>query len=349
MKRLLIMVIVLVAAALVATGCANNVNPGGSQVLLVVGDDVKDRSIQETLCPGGGAKDIGIDNVARRYHHSSSPRYYEVTTADNQGDRPGPDQVRVETSEGITVGIEFIGSFHTNFDCKGEGKKLVEKFHTGFGNRNYPVPGAGDGTDGDVSAKVYQGDRGWGAFLDKEVRVKGIDPVVKDLFKPMACREISTTCAAMQNARAGGDGAQALATPEDGKKVATNLDALEKQLVEALNAELKQEMGEQYLEFTEIDITAVNLPKEMAESVRRAQTANATLAETQAETERLRINANADLERARIEAATKKLESQQFSSAQRLELLIAQARGCGNARNCTVIVGDVPSGVRVEG
>lgn len=346
MKRIMI-IVVLVATALLATGCTNYVNPGGTQVLVVEGDDVKDRSIQDVLCPGGGAKDIGLDNKARRYHHADSARYYNVTTEDGKGDRPGADQVRVETAEGMVVGIEFIASFNTNFDCKGEGLKLLKKFHTNYGNRGFPVLGEGNGTDSGVTARVYQGDRGWGGFLDLELRQKAIDPIMKDAFKPYACRDLSTTCAAMQNsAKLNG---QALATAEDGRKAAASQSKLEEDLVTAINKQLKRTMGEQYLEIKSLDITAINLPEEMEASVRRAQVAATAVGETRAASETERIKAEAALDRAKTEAATKKLESQQFTSAQRLELAIAQARGCGRATNCTVINGEAPAGVRVEG
>ncbi len=309
-------VVLIPIAALVAAGCGTNyVNPKPQQALVIVGDDVRDTNVQGVLCPGGGARDIGVDRIARPYHMKDSKRYYSVTTDEGRGDVPGPDQIRVPTADGVTAGIELILSFHTNFDCKGKGKALLLEFNEALGSRKFPILGAGEGTDSGPSAAVWQkGADGWGAFLDVEFRQKALNPVVKDFIEDLTCAQISTECAALEASQRSG---QALATAEDGKRVASTQDRVEREMVEALNAQLKESMGEQYLTVTKIDIQRVNLPSKLKESIQKAQTAKADIA-----TER------AELEKAKLAEQRSEL----FTVEQRYHLALAKIWANGNAR-----------------
>lgn len=321
MKKVSLVLFVL--TSIFVAGCTSLYNPKPGTMVVVRGSEVRNTKVKQILCDDAGATDVGLDTVKHVYPSADSKRYYLVTTDEGAGDRPGPDEISVETADGVTVGIQGMFKFRTNFTCDKDGKKLVKMFDTQFGSRKFPLLGGKTGTDSGPSAPPWKGAAGWGAFLDINVRRDGIDPVVKDTVEAYSCAELSAVCAAMSNAQRG---ETAMASTEQGRKASKIQEEIEESIVVALNKKLADNMmptdwnGKPYLVFTSFEIQRVTLPQSVTSAVTSARKSFAEVAEQRGK-----------LEKAKIEAQTKRFESQQYSSEQRLQLEIARALAAGRA------------------
>lgn len=340
MKKIMFIASLLVAS-LVMTGCMSNYKkPAPGKIQVVRGDDVRSSEIKDILCPNQKAEDVGFDVTVRSYHESGSRRYYLITTDEGAGDRPGPDQVPVQTADGMTVYVEGEFAFNTNFDCSKDGKELLREFDQQYGNRAYPILGKGDGTDAGPSAKVWQGTDGWLAFLDINFRRKAVDGAIREVMQTYTCAQLNPACAAVENGQTG----STLADPEQGRRALELRQKLEEEIVTLVNEKLEEALGNEYFTVTHFEISYINLPTNVQKAVDASQAAYAGLAETRANIERQRITAQGELANARIEAERQRIESQVYATNPALlQLEIAKALAGGTA---TVYYGIQPTGVR---
>jgi hypothetical protein len=286
--------VVVIGSALIATGCAPDeeyVAPAQGRVTVVVGKPSGDNSgtkntgIEAIYCPGDEQQHIGRDREVHSYPEERIQRYYLVTTDEGRGDRPGPDSFTATTADGVRVKIEGKYYFHTNLSCKGEGEKMVRDFEAQYGARSFPIVGGG-GTDSSESAAPWDGSPGWDAFLDINVR-PDMDNVVPESVNGYTCAQLNTACAVIAGAKNG----EALVDAETGKKATAAREALQKQIVDALNEQLKESMGAQYLTFTDFRISRVTLPGDVQKAVDDAQAEYAKLSGKQAELANAKLDA----------------------------------------------------------
>lgn len=318
----------MVVVAVTATGCTNYKKTKDGTVGVVVGDNVRAANIKDVLCPGAGAKDVGLDVKVRKYPSSSSARYY-----DPKHDSPDSPVFVAETADGVALRIKGELGFNTNFGCKGDQRKTLETFHRQYGTRKFPIPGAGGGDSG-PSAYPWDGAGGWGGYLEINHRPV-MDKVLNDLVGLQSCEALKPACAAAR----GGEIGATLADVEQGKESVETRRALEKAVVDAINDGLREkwaftdDKGKRhepvYMTYSDFRITAIELPDQMQAAIDSAQASYASLSENRA-----------NLQKAKIDAETKRIQSQQFAqSPAAKEVEIARILAGGNCTSGCVYGG----------
>src|SRR5215212_5191024 len=266
-------IVLLVCAIIVLSSFART---GPNEVGVVYNGGPLDKKTQRQLIPpASGLTWTGwLSQDPRLYPSEGSPRRYIITSDPGRGDRVGVDELRVPTADGIDVGLEAKISFTTGFTGQAD-DKLLKEFDARFGNRTYPVPGGGG------RLHPWEGDDGFGAFLDTEFRPV-LDNALRETIGRFRCDELVSSCALLSNK--GGSLDQ-----RSGAKTNANLVAVQKAIGGALNEDLAGNLGGQYFRRVTVVVSAVRLPERVQDAVNDAQ---AQFAEVN--------KANADLQKARI-------------------------------------------------
>src|SRR5215217_8995863 len=224
--------LLVLVLALVALGSLARTGP--NEVGVVYNGGPLDKKTQRQLiAPSSGLTWTGwLSQDPRLYPSEGSPRRYIITSAPSGGDRVGVDNVRVPTEDGVDVGLEAKISFTTAFTGAGD-DKLMKEFDARFGNRTYPVPGGG------TRLHPWEGDEGFGAFLDTEFRPV-LDNALRETIGRFRCDQLVSSCALLCNR--GGQ-----LDERSGNQTNANLVAVQKAIGDALNQDLAGNLGGRYL------------------------------------------------------------------------------------------------------
>ena len=244
------------------------------------GGPLDDRAIREVLPPGAGNSWIGLLSTEHEYPSNAVQRFYTIT-AEGQGDRPGVDVVRTQTSDGFLVGLEGTFFFTTGFDGSRAGQQLVARFDDQFGVRTFALPGTGE------RRHPWEGEDGWAAFLDQIVRPI-IDNQIRTAMLRFRCEELISSCALV--ARQGGRAAGVI---EAGQENNANLQRIEEEVVRGVIDEVNRTLGAEYLTNWRFELVRPTLPDEIQASINRAQSAFARITEARAEAERAKAQRQA--------------------------------------------------------
>src|SRR4051794_29117241 len=212
------------------------------------GGPLDNRNIREVLPAGSGTTWIGWRSTAHFYPAAFVQRYYTITSDAARGDRPGVDVVRVQTADGFLVGIEGTFYLQTNFDASDHGKRLLKDFDNRFGTREFPVNGE------NRRARPWQGDAGWGAYLDAIVR-----PIIEnELRKSIArfrCAELVSSCALVATQ------GQVTVSANAGRRANLNLQRVQDDIDRGLEQDLGQTLGANYFGDIRFRLSRVTLPE----------------------------------------------------------------------------------------
>jgi regulator of protease activity HflC (stomatin/prohibitin superfamily) len=267
---LLLIVLCLVALA----GFART---GPNEVGVVYNGGPLDKKTQRQLIPpSSGLTWTGwLSQNPRLYPSEGSPRRYIITSAPGGGDRVGVDNVRVPTEDGVDVGLEAKISFTTAFTGTGD-DKLMKEFDARFGNRTYPVPTGGN------RLHPWEGDEGFGAFLDTEFRPV-LDNALRETIGRFKCSELISSCALLsqQNVSTLGKGS--------GDQTNANLIQVQSAIAKALNEDLSGNLGGQYFKDVQVIVSAVRLPDQVQKAVDDAQAKFAEVNQSRADLQRAKI------------------------------------------------------------
>src|SRR4051794_26505706 len=168
--------------------------PNGAGVVYN-GAPLDKKTRRQLIPPSSGLTWTGwLSQNPRLYPSEGSPRRYIITSAPSGGDRVGVDNVRVPTEDGVDVGLAAKISFTTAFTGTGE-DKLMKEFDARFGNRTYPAPAGG------TRLHPWEGDEGFGAFLDTEFRPV-LDNALRETIGRFKCSELISSCALLSQQNA---------------------------------------------------------------------------------------------------------------------------------------------------
>ena len=183
--------------------------------------------------------------------------------------------MRVPTEDGVDVGLEAKISFTTAFTGVGD-DKLMKEFDARFGNRTYPIPTGG------TRLHPWDGDEGFGAFLDTEFRPV-LDNALRETIGRFKCSELISSCALLQqqNINALGKGS--------GDKTNANLIQVQQAIAKALTDDLSGNLGGNYFKSVQVIVSAVRLPDEVQKSVDEAQARFADVNQSRADLQRAKI------------------------------------------------------------
>jgi regulator of protease activity HflC (stomatin/prohibitin superfamily) len=250
---------------------------GPNEVGVVYNGGPLDKKTQRQLiAPSSGLTWTGwLSQDPRLYPSEGSPRRYIITSAPSGGDRVGVDNVRVPTEDGVDVGLEAKISFTTAFTGTGD-DKLMKEFDARFGNRTYPIPTGG------TRLHPWDGDEGFGAFLDTEFRPV-LDNALRETIGRFKCSELISSCALLQqqNINALGKGS--------GDKTNANLIQVQQAIAKALTDDLSGNLGGNYFKSVQVIVSAVRLPDQVQKSVDEAQARFADVNQSRADLQRAKI------------------------------------------------------------
>src|SRR5829696_2044158 len=249
---------------------------GPNEVGVVYNGGPLDKKTQRQLIPpASGLTWTGwLSQDPRLYPSEGSPRRYIITSTPGRGDRVGVDVLRVPTEDGVDVGLEAKISFTTAFTGVGD-DKLMKEFDARFGNRTYPVPGGG------TRLHPWEGDEGFGAFLDTEFRPV-LDNALRETIGRFQCKDLVSSCALLAENSGGLD-------QGSGDKTNANLVQVQQAIAKALNDDLSGNLGGNYFKNVQVIVSAVRLPESVQTAVDEAQAQFAEVNKTRADLQRARI------------------------------------------------------------
>jgi hypothetical protein len=249
---------------------------GPNEVGVVYNGGPLDKKTQRQLIPpSSGLTWTGwLSQDPRLYPSEGSPRRYIITSDPGRGDRVGVDDLRVPTADGIDVGLEAKISFTTAFNGQAN-DELVKEFDARFGNRTFPVPGGGG------RLHPWEGDEGFGAFLDTEFRPV-LDNALRETIGEFRCEQLVSSCALIGNSDAALD-------QDSGQQTNANLLQVQTAISKALNTDLSRNLGAEYFKNVQVVVSAVRLPQRVQEAVNEAQAQFAEVNKAKADLQKARI------------------------------------------------------------
>lgn len=249
----------VVFLAFLTTGCRSGGSTGEVKIVRN-GGPFDNKNIKDCLRPAQKSKYIGANSSTHAYPADGVQRYFTVTTDPNeQGDYQGV--VEAQSADGFNIHMEGTFYFETKFACDegSEGRRLLEAFDKQFGVRKFPVPGGGE------QKAPWQGDDGWGAFLNAIML-----PLVKNEFRvgllKFTCDELVSSCALV--AQRGED--QPTIDKGKAKKTGVNLEKVQQEIGTGFAAELKRTLGEQYFKNIYFRMSQPKLDKDIQTKINQA-------------------------------------------------------------------------------
>lgn len=222
-------------------------------------------NIRQIIMPGSSMTFSGLFSTVHGY--PAQQRQYTISALPDQGDRPGVDVVSVPSSDGVQMGINGTFEFALNLD-----PATLRAFDDKFGTRTYL------GVDGNTYYP-WQGDTGWDAFLNQVVRPV-LDNVLRDQVGDFRCADLVSSCALINNGSAGTAAvASSVANGSNSQNIATVQNAINT----AMAADLKANLGGDYLTGIHFIAGQVTLPTGVQDEINAAQAAYAKVAENDAQ------------------------------------------------------------------
>jgi hypothetical protein len=273
---LVVVLALLLAAFVAAVGWLSGYSrTGPNEVAVVYNGGPLDRKDQrQFIQPSSGLTWTGFwSQDPRFYPGQDSPRRYIITSDPQRGDRGNVDVVRVPTTDGIDVGLEAKISFTTAFSGRPD-DDLLKTFDARFGNRTYNVPGGGG------RLHPWEGDEGFGAFLDTEFRPV-LDNALRESIGRFRCEELVSSCALVRGAQAPGTGV--------GERTNANLLEVQKAIAKALSDDLNANLGSEYFRNVQVIVSGVRLPERVQTAVDEAQAQFAEVNKAKADLQKAQI------------------------------------------------------------
>jgi hypothetical protein len=151
----------------------------------------------------------------------------------------------------------------------------MKEFDARFGNRTFPVPGGGG------RLHPWEGDEGFGAFLDTEFRPV-LDNALRETIGQFRCEQLVSSCALLSNEGLRLD-------KRSGDQTNANLVEVQKAIAGALDTDLASNLGAKYFQNVQVVVSAVKLPERVQSAVNEAQAQFAEVNKANAELQRARI------------------------------------------------------------
>lgn len=262
----------LFVGLIVLSSLSCTAKPGAGEVGVVRnGGPLDNKKIRQTLPSGAGLTWIGWSSTAHFYPASFVQRYYTITSEPSRGQRAGVDVVRVQTSDGLLVGLEGTFYLNTGFDGSPEGDTLLRDFDNKFGTRRFAVSGT------DERLHPWDGETGWLAFLDAIVRPI-IDNELRQALAQFQCEELISSCALVASR-----GTQVVIGASAGKATNVNLQRVQDQIDKGLQDDIATTLGGAYFKDIRFRLARVTLPDEVQSAINTAQAQFAQISKARAQ------------------------------------------------------------------
>jgi hypothetical protein len=233
--------------------------------------------IRQVIPPGSGLTWTGFFSTTHKY--PAQQRFYTITSDARKGDETGVDVVTVPSADGVNMGIEGTLYFTLNQD-----HRTLRDFDDKYGTRKFRSAGG-------EMYNVYDGDKGWSAFLDQIVRPV-IDNDLRSQINSFRCAELVSSCALVQNASAQPKNVQAVGQKAQSNNA--NIAKVQNAINTSLAADLEQTLGGKFVTNIHFNLVRITLPSKVQDAVDRAQAAFAQVSEAQAKVATARAEAQAN-------------------------------------------------------
>lgn len=305
-------VLVLAAAGILAgaTGCGST-PPAGSVGVIRNGGPWDNHNIAENhgkqgLIPNGsGYSWTGFGSVVHYYPVASQQRFYKAEACyGNDGCTADRGPYKIQTKDGVDLGIEGTIYLNTTFDGSKSGDAAVKDFDTQFATRTF--------ADGE---HVYDGNKGYASFL-----AAIIDPIasnnLRDVASGLECAQFVSSCALVQN-----NASAVKATDLANKNNQSNVATVQNAVATGLSTDLINSIGGKnkvvYFNGIKFVITKVDLPNKVQTAIDDAQASFAQVSKVNAQVAQATAQVNvahqqylANVEKQRGYAACKSCQTQ---------------------------------------
>lgn len=296
-----VIVVGSLAAIVPLAGCMTTPEAGEIGVVRN-GGTFDNHNIRQVVPNGSGNTWNGWASTTHYYPVSSQQRFFQM--GGNPASRDSA-AVTVPTSDGVEVTIEGTFYLNTVFDNSSAGKNAVKAFDTQFSTRTF-------GADGE---HAYDGNSGWSAFLGSMV-----EPIVvnnlRETIAGVACAELVSSCALVQNQRASVRDAAKLV---QGKNNAQNVKHVQDAVSVGLASDLTATLRRQYFGNISFKLNRVVLPRKVQSAINDAQSAFAQVSQAQARVQSAKADATAN--------ATRQAGYRSCPTCARIDALKALPRG----------------------
>ena len=235
-------------------------------------------SIRGVLDPAHPATNTGIYSTVHSY--PAQQRTYTISAVSTEGDAPGVDVVSTSSSDGVQMGIEGTVYYQLNLD-----HPVLEKFDQIYGTRSYAFNGK--------SYHAFDGDDGWGAFMNTQVRPT-IDSAIRQAIADHACSELNATCSLVH------DAATQTAALASGKSTNVNYAAVESAINSTLARDINQQLGADpdkpstwYITDIRFTLRKADIPQQVQDAANAALAALANVTQEQAAVQKAQLDAQA--------------------------------------------------------
>jgi regulator of protease activity HflC (stomatin/prohibitin superfamily) len=259
---------------------------GGEIAVVRNGGPLDNHRIRQVVEPASGLVYTGMWSDVHKY--PGQQRFYTISANPNEGDARVVDVVHVPTSDGVFVGIEGTLYFNLNTDtsnCSGTNSATLQRRHPAcpiaeFDNRF--------GTRTFGGYHPYDGETGWDNFLAQVIRPV-IDNNLREQIGNFPCKELVSSCALVQN-----QGNVRSVSATQGKKNNANLISIQDSINTSLRADLRSELGGDYLVGLRFILRGVTLPPKVQSAVDDAQAAFGAVSLSEAHVKQAALDAKAN-------------------------------------------------------
>lgn len=247
---------------------------GGHVAIVRNGGPLDDNSIRQYLPISSGLEYTGLWSSVHEY--PAQARYYDLVPGGP--DSPGVNAFRTPTKDGVDVGLTARINFTLNTD-----EATLRKFDDAYGTREFKVTGSSS------TLAPWEGDEGFATFLDV-IAKPVIEETVRQQVGNVDCAALQSSCSLVQN------NTNAVVDSTPNSQV---LQTIQKNVNDALAANVNARLGGSYLSNIQVSITGVDLPQAIRDKILAAQAgfADASAAQARLNSSRLEADANAERQR----------------------------------------------------
>jgi hypothetical protein len=257
---------------------AFNSTDAGHIAIVRAGGAFGGNNIIGILDPSHSSTNTGIYTTL--HYYPAQQRTYTISGDPGQGDAPGVDVVQTPSLDGVQMGLEGTVYYQLNLD-----HPVLTKFDNTYGTRAYTFNGK--------SYHAFDGDEGWGAFMNTQVRPT-IDSAIRQAVANYACSELNATCALVKDATQ-------LASLAKGQSTNVNYAAVEKtiniDLAQQINAQLGADPNKPstwYLTGIRFTLRKADIPQAVQDAANNALKAFADVSAEQAQVQKAQLDAQAN-------------------------------------------------------
>lgn len=225
---------------------------GGTVVVVREGGMLDDSSFREVVQPNSSITYTGLFSVEHPY--PASQRYFKVSST---GAADSFENINVPTKDGVDIGVEGVWYFELNTD-----ETVLKNFDDEFGTRTYPAPTA---EEPDRRLYAWDGDEGWGAFLDATLS-NVTQTTARQTMQTVDCATLVASCALIRSGAttAAVDAAADQASPQ-------TIASLQKLMGDGFKDEINKILGSETLVNVQFTLSQVVLPQNVKDAITAAQ------------------------------------------------------------------------------